>query len=776
VLRCYTNNDAGNVLWEYAFEYLAIDTLNDIRFPIEEEGTIFVSADDPSLDLQAILVGFANRNENQKDARRLEWILDGDGQALPAVQTNRDLGIFNTTITMPTRTGSEAELSTRLNGEQVLAFSKIKVLPGVPSSISIESTGQASVIGVDEEVFTATIKDVNNNLVSDGTPVLISMEGNAKHRSEISYTINGRVSSTVSGGEFAVEDSQLIFTAGDASSQKSFDISKLNIEIVSLDGFSLVGATTVAQVKVTNKDGNPVPNIDLTAFSTYGFIANTSQSSNSEGLVTYRIQNPPQPGDAEFRVQAGFASAASLAYEVRLAQANQSIGDSPTLLNTRQAMVVGDRTSDGFLRYKRFDGVDIDIDYPAVGFIGLSGEPNSEVEVTLGDLSDPNISPVVSYALNRIDNKLDGQLVAPDATGVYPAELIERIPPLTTPPSPEIPALISIANDHPMGVGSSYQIAEDAYLDGGHVNGLSDVSEYGFRLDLKPDTALAGEIFSYGASYKVETNSQGNVTFTVSTDTGEHSVVSQAVLKPDEWNTVAGRFIEGSLEIFVNGESIVNNAASGATVYDSLSTLLIGQGFSGRLSGVKLFDLSAEPMLAIGDDGEIQSSTVTLGSDGKLTLPVRSLGRLNLQGKSISIARVAVSAGVSRHYATLLSSEQYLELGSYYVDNIRDDKPDYVDNFDLAFSSGSTTDVYATPAVLAALPWLVPNAHAFSFGDVGSWLWSGLNWVIPIEDIYFLGEQLFFLATSNPKFDAVELALAAICIFLPTVATEFCVA
>src|SRR5690606_7308753 len=60
-LRLYSNNDVGNVLFEFAFEYLALHS-SILGYNNQTEETWYVTADEPTVPLRAILLGYADRN------------------------------------------------------------------------------------------------------------------------------------------------------------------------------------------------------------------------------------------------------------------------------------------------------------------------------------------------------------------------------------------------------------------------------------------------------------------------------------------------------------------------------------------------------------------------------------------------------------------------------------------------------------------------------------------------------------------------------------------
>ena len=57
-MRLYTNNDAGNVLWEWAFEYVYVESTVIGRWNQADE-VWYVTADNPVVELKAGVAGFA---------------------------------------------------------------------------------------------------------------------------------------------------------------------------------------------------------------------------------------------------------------------------------------------------------------------------------------------------------------------------------------------------------------------------------------------------------------------------------------------------------------------------------------------------------------------------------------------------------------------------------------------------------------------------------------------------------------------------------------------
>ena len=106
-MRLYANNDAGNVLLEWAFEYLSVFANEDEDF---REGNKFyyLSADNPVLEFKSVLAGFNQRRAEIKKPQTLEWAADGSGSVSPRTATSKESGIFTTALTLPGRAGAKS--------------------------------------------------------------------------------------------------------------------------------------------------------------------------------------------------------------------------------------------------------------------------------------------------------------------------------------------------------------------------------------------------------------------------------------------------------------------------------------------------------------------------------------------------------------------------------------------------------------------------------------------------------------------------------------------
>ena len=83
------NSDAGNVLWEWAFESVSIDSVLLDEEDLADDGTLIISADDLPLPIRAIRFG---SERDQSEPHIMTWkVIEGDARILEGARQS-DLG------------------------------------------------------------------------------------------------------------------------------------------------------------------------------------------------------------------------------------------------------------------------------------------------------------------------------------------------------------------------------------------------------------------------------------------------------------------------------------------------------------------------------------------------------------------------------------------------------------------------------------------------------------------------------------------------------------
>lgn len=736
-MRLYANNDVNNVLFEFAFEHLDLQS-SLLGYNNQTDEIWYVSADDPKVPLRATLLGYADRNPKIKKPLTLSWKVEGDGSMAEAIQNDSDLGIFSNTLTMPAKAGSSARVRALLRDSNTeAAFKKIVVVPGKPATIDITAIGKAAAMESDRLSLTITVKDSSGNPVADGTSVNMSVNQDALMPEYEPGTVNGVATLTLTGNAFAVPDAKVTVKAGSITKDFDFAVEGLTVTLDGSPSEFLLGQESPIQAVVKTSSGKPAAGVLVTVSSDLGYFKESQYETDANGRITPTFIAGQMVGSGKWKVRAGFAGGTEHSFAVK------SLGGGGAQADVRDAMVLGDRPNGGVITHNRYDGTAIDLEYQTQGELKVTGKAGSSVQVGLGDLSDPNLEPLLAYYMNDLED------VGPDQD--HPNRLLSDVPDevgLHTGTGFDV----TVVRDNPLGRGSSYEFNGDSKIELKSTSPLQKAENIGFRLDFK---ALSnGEIFNFGGGQRLSFNGS-RLRYEVETESGTYSV-EKANVSLGAWHRVGGRYIDGQLQLEVDGD-LVSVAASGALQYSG-STLLVGQGFKGNLNSFKLYDWAAQPLLQLS--GGVQQLSLPIPTAGTTTTVVESTGQLGaLQaGSGLRMVRVAVTVDGTRQFVSVLSTKGYMELAGQYLDTLSADASGIV-----------VTELNYQPVpwyvglTIAPLEYMIPKAHAE--GSSGAWgfLKAAVNFLIPLEDFKVLGEQLYYLATGDwEKFDAMQLTLAAL--------------
>lgn len=726
-MRLYLNQDAGNVLWEYAFEHLVLGTQLAEYDPSTGE-TLYISADDPRVPLEAILIGYAGR-EN-KEPVRVRWEVDGGASLTNTVDIDNEYGIFTNELTMPPNRGAVSTVSVQLldSSGPNITLPPVEVKAGAPATISVEQPAlTVSVAGVDEATLTVTVTDQHGNPVEANTGVGFFVEGSL-HSVETSGATDdsGKATLTIKGGDVA-EDANVRITAGDVSTNVPVAVKPLNLEFLGLDSTLFAGATDSFTLKVTDHQGNAVPDASITLGSSYGFLSQAEVVTNEAGEATASITAPGSSGSGQLTAQVGRSAWHKAPFDVIYPQ--MELRD----LEVNNAMMVGDTATAGTLNHVRYDTSLITLPYKVSETIRALGDPGDNVTVRIGDFRDPNRAPIAAYYMNAVD---DGRVL--DETGRYHLNADS----------------VSQAQGTPMGGGRSLRFKpEDPSAEGGGASvlwtesapALGKLNNLGFSLDLKPANA-GGVLVNLGnGAQKLTQTSSGSLVYEIRTTNGTYSVESEP-LADHQWHRVAARYHNGQIELWVDGDTH-SETANGNLVHNTAATrqLEVGKGFDGQLNSLKWFDWTSQPVMTF-DDGSVEK-TVTVGADGYTEMTLQSTGVMGAGGSELMTQRIAVHTDKVRQYASLVSREAFATLAGQYADTLDNSAPPI---------NVAGLDPNYQPV---SLPFV---SKAYAADGESSFAWSLINWFIPIEDFGIVLDQLGYLVSDPEKFDGMEFTIALV--------------
>src|SRR5690606_29922845 len=216
------------------FEYLSLEpTL--LGYNNQTDDTWYVTADEPKVQLQAILAGYASRDPQIKNPLTLSWKIEGAGSLTTQLQHDNELGIFQNELTMPTVAGSAGIVKALLLESQTeVQFKNVLVLPGKPAVIDISSKGAAAAMESDKLQITVTVKDAHGNLVEDGTSVNISVNQDTLMPDYNPGTVNGVATATLTGNAFTSSDAKMTVRVGDIVKVFDFAVEGLTVDLQSV--------------------------------------------------------------------------------------------------------------------------------------------------------------------------------------------------------------------------------------------------------------------------------------------------------------------------------------------------------------------------------------------------------------------------------------------------------------------------------------------------------------------------------------------------------------
>ncbi|WP_070884417.1 Ig-like domain-containing protein [Pseudomonas argentinensis] len=708
-LRLYTNNDVGNVLWEFAFETLALESTN-IGFKEETASSYLLSADDPQLNLKATLLGYSSRDPDRKKPVTIRWSLQGAGTLANASQTSTDFGVFDNTLSMPTQKGASTKIFVEMldNPGSKTSWKTVQVTAGEPNRIVASLTGQVEALEQGQARIDVKVYDKYNNLVEDGTPVAFEMADSTRIVERQLETVDGKAFIVVTGGELDTSSTKAVITSGVASTEMDMSIKGATIELIASKSQPEKGESVTLTAKVKRANGQPAVGVPVVFDAGHGVMQTPYQLTDSAGVAKSTFVAGLNASDDIWRAQVGYIASAELNFKV-VSGSNRSI-------EAQDAMLVADVAEPGVVTYDNY-GVSVQAAYEVSGSLQVASQDGGRVQI--GDMSDPNLEPLLSLQMSSLDMGTDGKNIFTDEVGGASA----------------VVSSAEIVRDHPLGGGRS-----SAFTAGGRAtvanSALLELGDgLGVRLDIKP--SASGDVLDVNGTHHLAYQGDRMV-YTARTTEGEFSVALDGVAV-DAWHRVAVRMWQGQIELYVDGRT-ARTAYTGAP--DSVGSGLVVGGLAAHIRSVKMFDWNSAPLISFANG----SSTASLQA-GANKLVVSSLGSLGKRvvGSQLKQLRVAVVSGQERNFISLLTRNGFAELAGQMMD------------------ASPPADMPISQYQLSnPVSRLIPSAYAWTWDTVWETAKEGVGLLIPYEDFITIGEQLIYWSNDDPRFDAGTLAFAAI--------------
>ena len=649
-LRLYLNGDAGNILWEYAFQPLFINTgLKPARYG----DTVYVNADQPEIELSAFLL-FPDEDEDY----RLIWTIEeGNGTISRSVQPLIS-GSATTTLSLTPHINNLVKVSAALADEpdNKVFSSKIGVLPGMPSQLSImNAEGEIFEQGMGEYKVQVSVKDAHSNDVSDGLPVSFITDGSLYVAKQKSTTLNGTADAILKGA-YKPGNYKLNIQAGSGSKTQNITVKGLTKEFINMPTSAIAGESYSAQIQVTAA-GEPAINTYIQLGISGAILEQSHLKTDENGLINFIIHTPIKGGLVSVSAKTGFDN--ELKANFTVSAPTQELKTSKTFMLANTSL--SNQT------------------------ITMTGSPSQTWQLDFDQAHFPNRSPLY---LNRFYDLRN------DDSYKYLAEHNAQR-----------------SNDGPEYGLFSLDLKE----------GEQGTSEWQllYKEELAPQLPAIAFWLKTSADGKVVSTVDGKVNLTLNAGTLDLSLetasqtlhVSQAGLVHDQWYQVAFGLQADHAYLSVNEDitqqSIATTMSWEGTV--DAAWLTIGDGFVGKVSGLRLYDWASTPLLKLSEtngiyaaNGEtvinleaqsasqIYNTSVVIKSDSGHSVPITILAEDNYQKYRTAITNI---------YGAGDNVQDHISLAQYF--------PSIDQPMQSLFSEVSNNDdLGALESVLVASSWL----------------------------------------------------------------------
>lgn len=603
-IRMLQNTDAENILWEYAFWTLNAEVADDDV--LQGNNIYYVNADEPTVDLMANLVGYSVLKDEYKvnAPRRIYWqVTSGNASLNPASANINDSGSVITTLTLDPNSSNIVKVKAFLiDGEGgATSLITIGVVPGKPNNIAVTSTGTTHLKGNGSIQLEATVRDSNNNLVTNGTGVLIREHGHINVQTTTGITDQGKVQATLTGGSIA-GNYQVDVLSGEATASTNLSVGSLSATVNGIPA-SLEPGQVYQLTAAVSGGSESLDGIFLDLGVDGGMISTRETVTDGNGELRFSYRAPTQPGSYNLGVKLDLNAPQLFGFTVGAATVSSSV------LPEREYVVAGTADNNGSIT--NFRGELATVDYPVQSQITLKGAANNAWSLSLNDPHLPNVEPVYFSRFNEIFW---------DSTKQYTSygENVFRVASLHD-------GLYAISQDQNTVV-KSWQLtnSNDFFI---------DKPSYNFWLNL----GGSGEVISIANGSITLSYSAGVLQASAqSLDSGavnQISAASVAGLSENQWYAVAISIANGNLILTVDQQQATTVMAGTSLNYNNVTAditgvspwLSLADNFTGKVAGLRIYDLDKAPLLqltqssGVYDAAGLATTTVELTAAAKLT-------------------------------------------------------------------------------------------------------------------------------------------------------------
>ncbi|PCH63817.1 MAG: hypothetical protein COC09_04840 [Gammaproteobacteria bacterium] len=605
-LRLYTNNDAGNILYEYAFGGRPIPSLEEGEF----------SADDQEFTF-AVLTPFSTGGNSE--TIRLQWMVDNGGGVEQTITESSD-GIHDNIIRLNTISGTEHTITVQILDSSDPAyqpntrtsFGPFTVRAGEPASIefiNVENEITLPADGTSNATLVAMIRDQFGNQVEDGTTAQWGLENTGELSSLGGNTTNGLIQTTYVTGNSTLP-SAVSLSSSNTSNSVTINKTPLDVSLAASSLTAPAFSTEPITLTLSVSGSDSLDGQEVVWNATSGVLFEEF-SVISNNTATVQLLPSGVPGDA-------LVSANIAGYEDSI-----SINFTPStnaLAELALPAIVAEQ-ADANVTVETLNGT-VSHAFTTQTQLTVRGTPGESMSVLPGGMFTPNGSARVHFAMNSIDQEeINGQqaFTITDHRGGLKAQV-----------------WANVRHD----TGNSFEgFGSSLLFEGGHLRIDPDPI-----LDINNDLFLNIRFLPTGGNservliqkgsgeqqaYLLKLVEEANELFlelTVQTDAPvtdgvqRYTFRSSIPVSENEWH-IAGFKFKNNLLILALDDDRISIPVEGSLLGQG-EKIDVGIGFLGNIDDIIIGRESAQDALLT-----IATNSVTFGNDGSATVTVQATGQ-----------------------------------------------------------------------------------------------------------------------------------------------------
>ncbi len=630
-MRLYTNNDAGNVLWEYAFanETYAVSERSEVTVDTIAQG---------GFKFNTFLFGEDGDNTHDIGSVSLRWSISSGG-SLSNTATTSNIGAHVNDIFVSPVAGTVHTVTARVVASEHPSYSVGSVktwgpfvsTAGEPYRVDITSSNGSSLPadGVSTTTLTATIYDRYDNLVRDET--------------EVSWTLPDT-------GEFLEQDfrtvdgvAQAVYQTGTAMGDSTVSVAATGNSDVETEEVSVTSTFTINKTPVNVSLSASSTSVPMDSTDDIQLVANVTGTENADSLVAYwYTSNSQQPlaktpvigEQAMLTIYApGYPTTDTVTVNVVGVKESLDITYTPTGQSyaelATQTIVAG--SGSGVVEIESLGGSEF-MNYHTDTTLTLHGTPGEQITLTPGGIFTPNATPSLSFDMNGIGVNSAGDRVLVDSVNDIEGQLMGDI--------------THALNQGWEYGGTSLEFSSGNILVAANPD-LSFIDDLFVNVRFVPTTETNEQILIRTSAYElkiVNTITEGlSLVASVTTQNGIYQATVAEDIFFDEWNVAGLKFQNGYLVVGLNN---ARNAveAPGVLQYSS-QTISIGSNFVGFMDQLHIGQENAANSLI-----SVSENSLTFDSTGTAQVSVSATGNEIAFARMVGFSVAPMGGSVAQSY------------------------------------------------------------------------------------------------------------------------------